>query len=41
MSMSFWLSSIAFTDRTQASKEAYFVALRRKEAPTREEVFRE
>lgn len=29
------------TNTWQASKEAYFVALRRKEAPSREEVFRE
>jgi 21S rRNA (uridine2791-2'-O)-methyltransferase len=29
------------TDCHQESKEAYFVALRRKETPTREEVFRE
>jgi 21S rRNA (uridine2791-2'-O)-methyltransferase len=29
------------TDYYQESKEAYFVALRRKETPTKEEVFRE
>lgn len=28
-------------DPNQESKEAYFVALRRKEAPTRDEVFRD
>ena len=28
-------------DPCQESKEAYFVGLRRKEVPTREEVFRE
>ena len=39
MSLSFREYSMVFTDRTKASKEAYFVALRRKEAPTREEVF--
>jgi hypothetical protein len=32
---------ISYADDHQESKEAYFVALRRKETPTREEVFRE
>lgn len=35
------ISYTTLTDKWQASKEAYFVALRRKEDPTREEVFRE
>lgn len=29
------------SDKQQASKEAYFVALRRKETPAKEEVFRD
>jgi 21S rRNA (uridine2791-2'-O)-methyltransferase len=31
----------AFADTLQESKEAYFVALRRKETPSKEEVFRD
>jgi 21S rRNA (uridine2791-2'-O)-methyltransferase len=38
----FVLAQLTFhADWLQASKEAYFVALRRKEKPTKEEVFRE